>query len=56
MFSYMYKHCQGGSCLNQQPITDDEEEDNTGNNFKDNFDDRYLIENQKGETNIPKKK
>lgn len=47
LFSVICKHCQGDSCLNQQPITDDEEEDNIEDNFVDNFDERYLIEDQR---------
>lgn len=47
--SVICKHCQGGSCLNQQPIIDDEEEDN----FEDYIDEMNLIENQKEETNTP---
>ncbi|KAF0706902.1 Uncharacterized protein FWK35_00033648, partial [Aphis craccivora] len=47
--SVICKHCQGGSCLNQQPIIDDEEEDN----FEDYIDEINLIENQKEETHTP---
>jgi len=51
--SVIFKHCQGGSCLNQQPITDDDEEDNIEDNFEDNFEDRYSIQNQTEITNTP---
>jgi hypothetical protein len=47
--SVICKHCQGGSCLNQQPIIDVEEEDN----LEDYIDEINLIENQKEETNTP---
>ncbi|XP_026804078.1 uncharacterized protein LOC113560765 [Rhopalosiphum maidis] len=51
--SVICKHCHGGSCLNQQPIIDDVEEDHIDDNFEDNIDEIFLIGNQKEETNTP---